>query len=204
MMRTTPLHGMLTSLATNYNRRNKDARLFELANVYIPKALPLTELPDERSMFCLGMYGEGDFFVMKGVIEEFFEMAGMHGKMTCDPKAGNPFLHPGRQALVQYEGETMGYFGEVHPDVANGYGIGGRAYIAVIDLENVIPHTSFDYHYTGIAKYPAVSRDISMLVPRDVMAGQIEAVIAQRVSLIKVGCRNDSRSARASSPSPTT
>ena len=180
MMRTTPLHGMLTSLATNYNRRNKDARLFELANVYIPKALPLTELPDERSMFCLGMYGEGDFFVMKGVIEEFFEMAGMHGKMTCDPKAGKPFLHPGRQALVQYEGKTMGYFGEVHPDVANGYGIGGRAYIAVIDLENVIPHTSFDYHYTGIAKYPAVSRDISMLVPRDVMAGQIEAVIAQR------------------------
>jgi len=180
MMRTTPLHGMLTSLATNYNRRNKDARLFELANVYIPKALPLTELPDERSMFCLGMYGEGDFFVMKGVIEEFFEMAGMHGKMTCDPKAGKPFLHPGRQALVQYEGETMGYFGEVHPDVAGSYGIGGRAYIAVIDLENVIPHTSFDYHYTGIAKYPAVSRDISMLVPRDVMAGQIEAVIAQR------------------------
>jgi phenylalanyl-tRNA synthetase beta chain len=131
-------------------------------------------------MFCLGMYGEGDFFVMKGVIEEFFEMAGMHGKMTCDPKAGKPFLHPGRQALVQYEGETMGYFGEVHPDVAGSYGIGGRAYIAVIDLENVIPHTSFDYHYTGIAKYPAVSRDISMLVPRDVMAGQIEAVIAQR------------------------
>ena len=180
MMRTTPLNGMLTSLGTNYSRRNKDARLFELANVYIPKALPLTELPDERSMFCLGMYGEGDFFTMKGVIEEFFEMAGMNGKMTCDPKAGRPFLHPGRQALIQYKGETLGYFGEVHPDVAGSYGIGGRAYIAVIDLHSVIPHTSFDYHYTGIAKYPAVSRDISMLVPRDVMAGQIEAVIEQR------------------------
>ena len=171
---------MLTSLGTNYSRRNKDARLFELANVYIPKSLPLTELPDERSMFCLGMYGEGDFFTMKGVIEEFFEMAGMNEKMICDPKAGKPFLHPGRQALIQYKGENMGYFGEVHPDVAGAYGIGGRAYIAVIDLQSVIPHTSFDYHYTGIAKYPAVSRDISMLVPRHVMAGQIEAVIAQR------------------------
>lgn len=180
MMRTTPLHGMLTSLGTNYSRRNKDARLFELANVYIPKSLPLTELPDERSMFCLGMYGEGDFFTMKGVIEQFFEMAGMDEKMVCDPKAGKPFLHPGRQALIQYKGENMGYFGEVHPDVAGAYGIGGRAYIAVIDLQSVIPHTSFDYHYTGIAKYPAVSRDISMLVPRHVMAGQIEAVIAQR------------------------
>lgn len=180
MMRTTPLHGMLTSLATNYNRRNKDVRLFELANVYLPKALPLTELPDERSMFCLGMFGEGDFFTMKGVVEQFFEMSGMHEKMTCDPKAGKPFLHPGRQALVQYKGDTLGYLGEVHPDVANAYGIGGRAYIAVIDLQEVLPHTSFDHHYTGIAKYPAVSRDISMLVPKDVMAGQIEAVIAQR------------------------
>ena len=180
MMRTTPLNGMLTSLGTNYSRRNKDARLFELANVYIPKALPLTELPDERSMFCLGMYGEGDFFTMKGVIEEFFEMAGMNEKMICDPKAGKPFLHPGRQALIQYKGETLGYFGEVHPDVAGAYGIGGRAYIAVIDLHSVIPHTSFDYHYTGIAKYPAVSRDISMLVPHEVTAGQIEAVIEQR------------------------
>ena len=179
-MRTTPLNGMLTSLGTNYSRRNKDARLFELANVYIPKALPLTELPDERSMFCLGMYGEGDFFTMKGVIEEFFEMAGMNEKMICDPKAGKPFLHPGRQALIQYKGETLGYFGEVHPDVAGAYGIGGRAYIAVIDLHSVIPHTSFDYHYTGIAKYPAVSRDISMLVPHEVTAGQIEAVIEQR------------------------
>lgn len=180
MMRTTPLHGMLTSLATNYNRRNKDVRLFELANVYLPKALPLTELPDERSMFCLGMFGEGDFFTMKGVVEQFFEMSGMHEKMTCDPKAGKPFLHPGRQALVQYKGDTLGYLGEVHPDVANAYGIGGRAYIAVIDLQEVLPHTSFDHHYTGIAKYPAVSRDISMLVPKEVMAGQIETVIAQR------------------------
>ena len=180
MMRTTPLNGMLTSLATNYNRRNRDVRLFELANVYIPKALPLTELPDERSMFCLGMFGEGDFFTMKGVIEQFFEMAGIQEKMNCDPKAEKPFLHPGRQALVQIQGETLGYLGEVHPDVANAYGIGGRAYIAVIDLPEVLPHTSFDHHYTGIAKYPAVSRDISMLVPHEVMAGQIEAVIAQR------------------------
>ena len=180
MMRTTPLNGMLTSLATNYNRRNKDARLFELANVYIPKALPLTELPDERSMFTLGMYGEGDFFTMKGVIEEFFQSVGMKEKMVCDPKAGRPFLHPGRQALIRYKDEILGYFGEVHPDTAGAYGIGGRAIIAVIDLQSVIPHTAFDYHYTGIAKYPAVSRDISMLVPKAVTAGEIEAIIAQR------------------------
>ena len=73
IMRTSTLNGMLSSLATNYNRRNKDVRLYELGNVYLPKALPLTELPDERTMFTLGMYGNGDFFDMKGVCEEFFE-----------------------------------------------------------------------------------------------------------------------------------
>ena len=69
VMRTTTLNGMLSSLATNYNRRNKDVRLYELGNVYRPKALPLTELPDERMHFTLGMYGNGDFFDMKGVCE---------------------------------------------------------------------------------------------------------------------------------------
>ncbi|MFR7376225.1 MAG: hypothetical protein ACLUTZ_03995 [Oliverpabstia sp.] len=77
-MRTTSLNGMLTSLATNYNRRNKNVRLYELGNVYLPKELPLTELPDERMMFTLGMYGDGDFFDMKGVVEEFFDKIGMH------------------------------------------------------------------------------------------------------------------------------
>ena len=72
VMRTSALGGMLTSLATNYNRRNKNVRLYELANVYIPKALPLTELPDERTQLTLGMYGDGDFFTIKGVIEELF------------------------------------------------------------------------------------------------------------------------------------
>lgn len=67
---------MLTSLATNYNRRNKDVKLFEMANVYIAKELPLTELPDERMQMTLGMYGDGDFFTMKGVIEEFFDAVG--------------------------------------------------------------------------------------------------------------------------------
>ena len=77
VMRTISLNGILTSLSTNYNRRNKNVRLYELGNVYIPKALPLTDYPDERMQFTLGMYGDGDFFSMKGVIEEFFDKVGM-------------------------------------------------------------------------------------------------------------------------------
>lgn len=97
IMRTTSLNGMLTSLATNYNRRNKDVRLYEIGNIYLPKALPLTELPDERMQFTLGFYGEGDFFTMKGVIEEFLEHIGMKKKAEYDPNAQKPWLHPGRR-----------------------------------------------------------------------------------------------------------
>ncbi len=180
VMRTLPLNGMLNSLATNYNRRNKDVRLYEMANVYLPKALPLTELPDERMQFTLGMYGDGDFFTMKGVVEEFFDRVGMNKKPHYDPNGDHPFLHPGRKADIVYDGVTVGYLGEIHPDVADNYKIGDRAYVAVIDMPNVIPFTTFDRKYTGIAKFPAVTRDISMVVPKDVLVGQIEDVIEQR------------------------
>lgn len=187
VMRTLPLNGMLNSLSTNYNRRNKDVRLYELANVYLPKSLPLTELPEERMQFTLGMYGEGDFFTMKGVVEEFFDKVGMHKRAHYDPKAGKVFLHPGRQANVIYDGVVVGYLGEVHPDVLDNYKIGDKAYIAVLDMPALIPFTSFDRKYTGIAKYPAVTRDLSMVVPKEILVGQIEAMIEQRGGKILEG-----------------
>lgn len=180
IMRTVPLHGMLTSLATNYNRRNKEVRLYELGNIYLPKALPLTELPEERMEFTLGMYGDGDFFTMKGVVEEFFDSIGMRKKAVYDPDAGRNYLHPGRQANIIYEGVLVGYLGEVHPEVCDNYDMKTRAYVAVLDMPAVIPFATFDRKYEGIAKYPAVLRDISMVVPKEIMAGQIESVIAQR------------------------
>lgn len=180
IMRTISLNGMLTSLATNYNRRNKNVRLYELGNVYLPKELPLKELPEERMMFTLGMYGEGDFYDMKGVIEELLDKLGMRKRPQYDPNAGKPFLHPGRQAEISYEGTVLGYLGEVHPQVADNYGIGGRAYVAVIDILNLMESATFDRKYTGIAKYPAVSRDLSMVVPKHILAGEIERMIEQR------------------------
>lgn len=180
IMRTISLNGMLTSLATNYNRRNKDVRLYELGNIYLPKALPLTELPKERMQLTLGMYGAGDFFSMKGVIEEFFEKVGLQKKSVYDPDAGRPYLHPGRQADIIYDGAVVGYLGEIHPDVADTYGIGERAYIAVIDMPEITQRATFDRKYKGIVRYPAVTRDISMVMPKEVLAGQIEEVIEAR------------------------
>lgn len=180
IMRTISLNGMLTSLATNYNRRNKDVRLYELGNIYLPKELPLSELPDERMQFTLGMYGEGDFFTMKGVIEEFLQQTGMDKKPEYNPNAEKPFLHPGRQAEICYDHKVIGYFGEVHPTVAANYSIKERVYVAVIDMPLIVEMASFDRKYTGIAKFPAVTRDLSMVCPKQILAGDIEKIIESK------------------------
>ena len=183
IMRTQSLNAILTSLSLNYNRRNPDVRLYDLSNIYIPKSLPLTELPEEREQLTLGAYGEGmDFYVMKGVIEELFEHIGMQDKVHYEPSCDRPYLHPGRKADILYQGQTVGYLGEVHPEVCGNYDFkeGVRVYVAVLDMPAVIPFTGFDRHYEGIAKYPATTRDISMLVPKTVLVGQIEDLLAQR------------------------
>ena len=181
IMRTQPLNGLLSSLATNYKRNNKNVRLFELANIYIPKALPLTELPDERRQFALGFYGDGDFFTMKGVVEEFFEKVGIEvsgkGKVRYDANCDHPFLHTGRRADILYKGERLGYLGEVHPDVADNYGIGDKTYVAVIDMPTVMKFMNMDIIYEGIPRFPAVTRDISVVVIGDLPVERIEDCI---------------------------
>ncbi len=176
IMRTTPLNGMLTSLSTNYNRRNQDVRLYELGNIYLPNQVPVTELPIERMQFTLGMYGEGDFFTLKGVVEEFFAKTGMFEKPEYNPGAGRPYLHPGRQADIFYKGTAVGYLGEVHPLVAANYSIKDRVYVAVLDMPEITAAADFGRKYRGIAKFPASNRDISMVVPKEILAGDIEKV----------------------------
>ncbi|MCD8120961.1 MAG: phenylalanine--tRNA ligase subunit beta [Clostridiales bacterium] len=180
IMRTSPLNGLLTSLSTNYNRRNKNVRLYELANIYLPKSLPLTELPDERMQLALGFYGEGDFFHMKGVVEELFGKLGMDEKIHYEPECDHPYLHPGRKADIIYGKKIVGYLGEVHPEVADNYKLGERTYIAVLDMPTLETFADFDIKYTGIARYPATTRDISMVVPKGILVGQIEDMLAQR------------------------
>ena len=189
VMRTLTLNGMLTSLALNYNRRNKNVKLYELGSVYLPKSLPLTELPDEREQLTLGFYGEGDFFTLKGVVEEFFVKAGLKIKPSYDPEVKRPYLHPGRQAEIVYDGVKVGFMGQVHPLVAQSYDmpLDAAVYVAVIDMPSVIEKATFDHHFSGIAKFPAVTRDISMVVPKEVLVGQIEAVLNQRGGKILEG-----------------
>ena len=180
IMRTVSVNGLLVSLGNNYNHRNKSVKLYELGNVYLPKSLPLTELPDERKQLTLCMYDAGDFFTLKGTIENFMERVGMKKKAVYDPKAGIPYLHPGRQAKIMYDGVGIGFLGELHPQAAKNYEIGTRAYVAVLDMPSIVPMCSFDYKYKGVAKFPAVSRDLSMVVPKEIMVGDIEKMIETR------------------------
>lgn len=177
IMRTISLNGMLTSLATNANHRNKNVRLYEMGNIYLPKELPLTELPDERMQFTLGMYGDCDFFTLKGVVEELFEKVGLVGKSEYVPTKEIPFLHPGRQAEIVLDGEKTAYIGEIHPEVADNYGIKQRVYVAVIDMPVLVEKATFDRKYEAIAKFPAMKRDLSMTVAKEIFVGQIESVI---------------------------
>ena len=177
IMRTSPLNGILTSLATNYNHRNKDVRLYELANIYLPKSLPLTELPEERMQLTLGMYGRGDFFDMKGCVEAVFEKLGIKGVVSWQPDSGRPYLHPGRKADIRIGDTVVGYLGEIHPEVADNYDIGTKVYVAVLDMEELANQASFDVKYTGVAKFPAVTRDISLVMKKSVLAGEVEEVI---------------------------
>lgn len=187
IMRTVSLNGMLTSLATNYNRRNKVARLYELGNIYLPKALPLTELPDEKMRLTLGMYGSGDFFDMKGVVEEIFDKLGVTGA-ECEPSNDIPYLHPGRQARIQKGKLDLGFIGQIHPEVGDNYNLKTEAYVAVINMEVITMLANFDRKYEGIAKFPASTRDLSMVMDKGLFVGQIEHVIKKNAGKILESC----------------
>ena len=187
IMRTVSLNGMLTSLATNYNRRNKVARLYELGNIYLPKALPLTELPDEKMRLTLGMYGAGDFFDMKGVVEEIFDKLGVTGA-ECEPSNDIPYLHPGRQARIRKGKLDLGFIGQIHPEVGDNYNLKTEAYVAVLNMEVITMLTNFDRKYEGIAKFPASTRDLSMVMDKGLFVGQIEHVIKKNAGKILESC----------------
>lgn len=182
-MRTQPVNAILTSLSFNYNHRAPACRLYDLSNIYLPKALPLTELPDEREQLTLGAFGDGvNFYEMKGVVETLVGALGMAKILEYDPKVEKPFLHPGRKASIKYDGTVIGYLGEVHPACAENYDFkeSTKVYVAVLDVPAILPFVTFERIYQGIARFPATGRDISMTVPKDVLAGDIEKMIRQR------------------------
>jgi len=175
IMRTTLVPSMLTSVAHNYNQKITECALFEIAPVFIPKQVPITELVDERPTLQLGMYGaDVDFYTIKGVVDMLLDRHGIKGSYK---RANEPYMHPGRSAVVMVGDTCIACLGQVHPDVAKNYKL-GEAYIASIDLNSVMSLASSTVDAKTPPKYPAVTRDIALIMNADVPAGDCMDVIA--------------------------
>ncbi|MCX7747602.1 MAG: phenylalanine--tRNA ligase subunit beta [Clostridia bacterium] len=179
IMRTTTVPDMLEVLSRNYNRRIEAANLFEVSFVYLPQSIPVDKLPYEKPVLTLGMYGNGDFYDMKGVLEELFATLRIT-KYEFEPDRDNPTYHPGRCASIVINGKKAGIFGEVHPDVVEKFECAERTYLGVVDVEDLVENASMKSEYKPLPKFPAITRDIAMLVKDDILVKQIEAVIKER------------------------
>ncbi len=174
-MRTQLTTSMLTVLGTNFNRKNESARLFEISRRFIPKALPLTEAPEELSTMSIGAYGKNeDFFTMKGMVEQVAESLGL--SLTFE-RSGEPYLHPGRQAYALLCGERVAVFGEVHPAVAEKYDLDTKAYVAEIKLDILYSAKVQRVYYKPLPKFPAVSRDFALICDIDLPVGTMTDTI---------------------------
>ncbi len=187
VMRTLTIHGMLSALATNYNRRNEKVRLYEIGKTYMPKALPLKEYPVEAEVLTIGAYGDIDFFDIKGIIETLFMRLGITEGYAYMPDLDLPFLHPGRRGKIVYNDMELGYIGEIHPETVENYNLGERNYVGVLYMDKLIACANLVHTYEPIAKYPAVHRDLALVVKEDILVGQIEFFIRQRGGKILEG-----------------
>lgn len=191
VMRTTMLPSMLDVLSMNMNRQIEKAGAYEIGRVYLPKALPLKELPVEVRMLSIGMYGDGvDFYDIKGIVETYFNLCNIRAQFRA---ANDPTFHPGRSAEIFINGQKVGIIGEVHPDVAEIYHLNKRVYLGEINLNMVFKEASMAKTYRPLPKFPAVTRDLAIIVSDEVPVAEIEEVIdrsggelVERVTLFDV------------------
>lgn len=174
-MRTQLTTSMLTVLATNINRKIESGRFFEVSKRFVPRQLPVTEQPDEIPTMSIGIYGKDeDFYTLKGMVEQLMRLCGAH---TQYERSNEPYLHPGRQAMVKANNVPAAVFGEVHPAVASEYGIDERVYVAEIKLEVLYNIEKRRTTYKALPKFPAVERDFAMLCDIDIPVGDLERAI---------------------------
>ncbi len=177
VMRTTVLPSMLDILARNNAYHNRTARLYEIGKVYLP--VEGQPLPQEPKMLVLGTYGaEETFFSIKGELESVFRALRAE-KAVYTACKDHPTFHPGRCAAVSMGGEHLGYIGQIHPLVAQGYGMDAEIYCAEINFTVLLNHLLPDATYSPLPKYPAVTRDLSVVCDEDLTVAQAEDAIAQ-------------------------
>ncbi len=176
-MRTQLVTSMLTVLATNANRKNPSARLFELSKVFVSDEIPATKQPDEVPAMAIGAYAEGeDFFTLKGAVETVLGVFGV--KQNCT-RAAEPYYHPGRCAEYIVDGRRVAVLGEIHPAVAAEFDLDTRAYVAEIALDVLYSIEKEKTIYKPLPKFPAVGRDFALLCDKELPVGEMEQAISK-------------------------
>ncbi len=184
IMRTTTANALLTSISTNYNRRNIESRLFEIAKVYHPKSIPMTELPHEIDTLSIAMYSSGnkqDFYDFKGTCATMLAAMGIEAEYVAATDI--PYMHPGRTARIIMKGSDKdastvgGYFGEIHPQVSENYQVGAKVYFAELNLTAIYAAANLKNTYKPLPKFPSVTRDLALIAKDQLPAGDIERCI---------------------------
>lgn len=184
ILRTSLIPSLLEVLARNFNRRTPACSLFEVNNVFHPKSLPMTELPSEIKTLAMGEYGAGtDFFSFKGKVENVLLRFGLL-QQTSFRTETIPGMHPGRCARLYLElggvSVPIGAIGEIHPKTAEAFEMAGRVYAAELDLMVLVSQAQTDKKFEGLPRYPAVTRDLAMVVQKSVRAAQVHQVILEQ------------------------
>ncbi|WFD09497.1 phenylalanine--tRNA ligase subunit beta [Tepidibacter hydrothermalis] len=176
VMRTTLLSNMLEVAARNNSRKVEEFAAFEVGNTF----MPMDEImPVEKKAICMSMYKDGiDFFDMKGMVEELFKNIGFN-KYEILPEKNHTTFHPGRCANIVYNDNIVGVFGELHPDVLENYDINKRVYAAEFDFELLLTYRNDEKLYRPLPKYPAMTRDIALLIKDEVYVKEIEDIITK-------------------------
>lgn len=180
-MRTTLLPNMLDLLGRNFNKNIESVYAYEIGNVFIPKSLPVTELPDEKKILSFGFYGETDFYDMKEIIEKTLSELGIND-IEYIREENSPTYHPGRTAKLLINGSSIGIIGEIHPDVLENYNIKTRVYGGELQFDKIVELTNLDIKYSPLPKYPSMTRDIAVIVREEILVGNIEKIILKHGS----------------------
>ena len=182
IMRPTTVPSMLTTLASNWAKKNKNVGLFDISRTYKNNdgRIQKGEVAQEDTILTIGMYGEKiDFYVLKGIVENILETAGVV-RYQIKAEENNPSYHPGRTACIYIGNDVIVTFGQVHPKIVENYDMTGEKYLAEINISKIVKYSKSNKKYIPIPKFPAVERDIAIVVDKEIEVGQIEAVIQKQ------------------------
>ena len=182
LMRPTTIPSMMQILALNNNKKNQNVKLFDLSRSYrnVNNEVENDEVPLQENILTIGMYGDDlDFYTLKGIIENVLEVSNIN-RYEIEKETKNESYHPGRCANIKVGIDVIATLGEVHPEVLGNYDIEKRAYLAEVNVTKLVKYSKINKKYVEVPKFPAVERDIAVIVDENVEVGQIEKIIVKK------------------------